>query len=116
MSEEKRKVKHIAARIISHLSFVVSIVAFVFGSLIIPFALGSSFLSPGLSSDFISGLLITVALFLMVLFVPTFIIGLILSIVTLFIERDLYFRVRPFILVMAIILIFSWFLALLSLI
>jgi uncharacterized membrane protein len=46
------------------------------------------------------------ALFSTVLFVPLAIIGLILSIVTLFIERDIYLRAAPLTLVLFGILLY----------
>ncbi len=105
MSEEERKEKH-KPRIISIIALVVGIATFLCGLLIVPFTLCMVIVGPGFAMDIILMLLFGLALFSTVLFVPLAIIGLILSIVTLFIERDIYLRAAPLTLVLFGILLY----------
>ena len=106
MSEEERKEKP-KVRIVSIIALIVGIATFVCGLFIVPFTLWSHmFPNLGMGIDVIWILLLAVALCSTVLFVPIAIIGLVLSIVTLFIERDIYLQAVPLTLVLFGILLY----------
>lgn len=111
MSEEEKKEQR-KARIISRIALLAGIVTFLFGIMLLPFAIvySSALVSPGEPFiNFRAYFLSTVA-YLSVLFLwPLFAVSLILSIVTLFIERDKRLRLLPLTLVLIGILLNAMF-------
>ena len=106
MSEEERTEKR-KPRTISHIALMYGIVAVLLGFLIVPYAFRDAIVySDGPGVEVIEIFLI-VAMFAMISFWPTAVIGLVLSIVTLFIERKLLFRLLPLAFVVAGILLYA---------
>ena len=111
MGEGERKEKH-KPRIISRIALLAGIVTFLFGLMLFPFAFvySSALVSPGeLHHNFRAYFLSTVAYSYIILW-PLFAISLILSIVTLFIERNERLRFLPLVLVLIGILPTAMFL------
>ncbi len=107
MSEEERKEEKQKPRIVSIIALIEGIATFVCGLFIVPFTLWfHMFPDPGIGIDVIWILLLGVALCSTLLFVPLAIIGLVLSIITLFVERDIYLRAAPLTLVLFGILLY----------
>jgi hypothetical protein len=96
MSEEERKKDiPIAYRIISIIALFVGIATFLSGLLFV-LALLWNRIIPGAGGDFVSlGMFLKLETFLSYVFWPSAVIGLVLSIVTLFVERNLCFRLLP---------------------
>ena len=108
MSEEKRKKERAkSCRIISIIALIAGIDTFLCGLMV--FICGVwSIITPFASDfDFIAMFLVMVALFILIAFWPFFAIGLILSIVTLFMERDMRFRLLPLVLVLFGLLLYA---------
>jgi hypothetical protein len=102
MSEEERKEKHKAVRIILYISRIAGIATFVGGLFIAPYAYCDAFVSSGERDGWFFMHFLLIMLFSTMFFYgPLFAISLILSIVTLFIKQDIRSRLRPLILVLA---------------
>lgn len=102
MSEEKKKEKH-KPRVISRLALLAGIVTFLFGIMLLPFAIvnSSALVSPGEPfMNFRAYFLCTVVGLSLFFLWPLAAISLILSIITLFIERNERLRVIPLVLVL----------------
>jgi hypothetical protein len=98
-SEEKRKEQHKAVRIISIIAPVAGFATFLSGLLLVPVTWWLAiYPDAGHDFDFI-GMFLTVVAISSIIFSyylwPIAVIGLVLSIVTLFLERNKYFRLLP---------------------
>lgn len=114
MSEEERKKKHIAVRIISSIARIAGFATFLFGLFLFSLfilpsnwftAIGSSL---GVKTDVTTTFLHDASFCSVILFWPFAIIGLILSIVTFNIERGRYLRVLPLAFVVGGILLYAF--------
>jgi len=119
MSEEERKEQHKAPRIVSYIALVAGIATFLNGLLLVSITLWASII-PGAGGDFdFIGLILIVVAVESIIFSyylwPIAAIGLVLSIVALFIERNKYFRLLPLAFVLAGILLYAVCYALLNL-
>ncbi len=100
MSEEKGKIRHIVTRIISITALVIGTSAFGSGLVVVLTALWHRII-PGAGGDYdFIGLLLKDMVYLIIFcfgnfWRPIAIVGLVLSIVTLFIERNLILRLYP---------------------
>ena len=110
MSEEERKEKHIASRIVYVMALVAGIVTFLCGLLTIPLErlIANYFPTEFFEAD-IELLIIIGVFFLWVWFWRIAAICLVPSIVTLFIERDKRFRLLPLTFVMVGMLLHAVF-------
>lgn len=99
MSEEEGKEKPKVTRFISSMALVISIATFLLSLLIVPGILWITFYpEAGHDFDFIGMFLTAVAVLSIICMFrlwPIAVIGLVLSIVTLFIERNKYLRFLP---------------------
>ncbi|KPJ92681.1 MAG: hypothetical protein AMJ53_08870 [Gammaproteobacteria bacterium SG8_11] len=99
MSEEKRKIKHIVIRIISITALYISVATFLRGFMLVPFTLWMTiFPFPDQQGDpivIILTVMCYVSFLCMIYLWPIAIIGLVLSIITLFTERNIYYRALP---------------------
>ena len=110
MSEEKRKEKHKALRILSTIELFAGIATFLCGLLLVFLVCWTIIVRSGVKLrglDAIAFFVLTVGVSSMVLFWPIAVFGLVLSIVALFLERDMRSRLRPLIFVLAGILIYT---------
>ena len=103
-----RRIVSIITRIVSVIAFIVGIVTFLSGLALVPFTVWSAII-PNAGGEFdIIGLLLCVVCVLSVCsFLPLATIGLVLSIVTLFIERNKRLRLLPLAFVLAGICLFA---------
>ncbi len=84
------------------------IVTFLLGLLIVPYAFCNAIVYyEEFGAEVIAGILLVAALFAMISFWPTAVIGLILSIITLCIEGNVLFRLLPLAFVLAGILLYA---------
>ena len=117
MSEEKKKEKHKVLRIVSTIELFAGIATFLCGLLMVFLVCWTIIVRSGVKLgglDVIGFFVLAVGVSSMVLFWPIAVFGLVLSIVALFIERDMRSRLRPLILVLAGILIYTVCYALLN--
>ena len=99
---KERKEQHKAARIILYIARWAGIASFVGGLLIFPYAFCDSLLSSGEMDEYhITHLFMLVLSSIMYFYGPLVVVSLILSLITLDIEQDKRFRLRPLKLVMA---------------
>jgi len=108
VGEGERKEIHIVSRTISITALIIGIAAFLNGLLCIPFALWCTFYTEaGHDFDFIGKFLCVVSIFPFLIFYPLVAIGLVLSTLTLFIERQKLRRFLPLTFVLAVISLFA---------
>ena len=107
MNEADRKEIDKSNRIVSIIALVIGIATFLCGLMVFICGVWSAITPFASDFDFIGMLLVFVALILLIVFWPFFAIGLILSIVTLFMERDMRFRLLPLVLVLFGLLLYA---------
>jgi hypothetical protein len=109
MSEEESILEIQKPRVMSRIARIAGIASFVGGFLIVPYTCSDAFVTSGemLSECFLTHFALLVIYSGPYFLWPLFAISLILSIVTLFIERNIFHRLRPLILVLTGIFLYT---------